>query len=218
MQPDRSVTFKVCLALNPFGCLACSTARSAVHQCALLCGPTLQAAGASYSGPAAHSLRCLQATNTEIAQPSHLPHKDQDEQQRDSRVYQELAAYPIDPVVQSWPRAKISQVQAENSLSYKPATEAATKSQKPAKVKPGKKEDLLIVMPSNIDRMPIVAASRGWRQGVKTYVTFEQEVDLATSSHLFKVLVPCNSCSDMMPSTRCGCLEGRSKLWHCSCC
>ena len=49
--------------------------------------------------------------------------------------------------------------------------------------------DLLIVMPSSIDRMPIVTASRGWRQGVRTYIAFEQEVDLQNASSVFRVRI-----------------------------
>ncbi len=49
------------------------------------------------------------------------------------------------------------------------------------------RDDLLIVMPSSIDRMPIVQASRGWRQGVQTYIAFEQEIDLTVAPTVFKV-------------------------------
>lgn len=49
------------------------------------------------------------------------------------------------------------------------------------------RDDLLIVMPSSIDRMPIVTASRGWRQGVRTYIALEEEIDLANASSIFRV-------------------------------
>ena len=57
----------------------------------------------------------------------------------------------------------------------------------PAAMLTADREDLLIVMPSSIDRMPIVKASRGWRQGVRTYIAFEEEIDFATAPSIFKV-------------------------------
>lgn len=48
-------------------------------------------------------------------------------------------------------------------------------------------DDLLIVIPSSLDRMPMVTASRGWRQGVRTFVAFEQEIDLASAPAVFQV-------------------------------
>ena len=63
------------------------------------------------------------------------------------------------------------------------------------------REDLLIVMPSSIDRVPIVEASRGWRQGVHTYIAFEQQIDLNTAPTVFKVQVSSHSsfCSVCLP-------------------
>lgn len=55
------------------------------------------------------------------------------------------------------------------------------------KPQPADREDLIIVMPSSIDRMPIVTASRGWRQGVRTYIAFEEAVDLKNASSIFRV-------------------------------
>lgn len=113
-----------------------------------------------------------------------------DEQQYDSDPSQDDAIAAIHAAAQSWPRAQITQTQADQILSDKQTSAASASSvasTTSAKTKPGSKDDLLIVMPSNVDRMPIVAASRGWRQGVKTYVTFEQEIDLANSSRLFQV-------------------------------
>ena len=49
------------------------------------------------------------------------------------------------------------------------------------------RNDLLIVIPSSMDRMPIVAASRDWRQGVQTYIAFEEEINIATAPSVFKV-------------------------------
>ena len=57
------------------------------------------------------------------------------------------------------------------------------------------RDDLLIAIPSSVDRMPMVKASRGWRQGVRTYVAFEQEIDLATAPHVFKVSRAYISCN-----------------------
>ena len=34
----------------------------------------------------------------------------------------------------------------------------------------------------------MVKASRGWRQGVRTYVAFEEDVDLKTAPQVFKVI------------------------------
>ena len=59
--------------------------------------------------------------------------------------------------------------------------------------------DLLIVMPSSIDRMPMVQASRGWRQGIRTFVAFEQEIDFATAPTVFKV------CVTLVPHAVCAC-------------
>ena len=132
----------------------------------------------------------------------------------------------IDSAVESWPRAKLSQKQADKALfgkqqlarqyhkqharsdsqhadvsnlqkgqssfartSVPVSNNSSTPTYTPFKVQPGRKEDLLIVMPSSIDRMPIVAASRGWRKGVKTYVAFEQQIDLATAPRVFQVLL-----------------------------
>lgn len=54
-------------------------------------------------------------------------------------------------------------------------------------VKPAaNRDDLIIAMPSSIARMPIVTASRGWRQGVRTFVAFEEEIDLATAPRVFR--------------------------------
>ena len=36
-------------------------------------------------------------------------------------------------------------------------------------------------------RMPIVKAGRGWRQGVKTYVAWEQEINVDLAAPAFKV-------------------------------
>lgn len=55
------------------------------------------------------------------------------------------------------------------------------------KPQPADRDNLIIVMPSSIDRMPIVTASRGWRQGVRTYIAFEDEVDLKNVSSIFRV-------------------------------
>ena len=57
----------------------------------------------------------------------------------------------------------------------------------PVELRQANRDDLLIVMPSSIDRMPIVTASRGWRQGVRTYIAFEQEADLQNASSIFRV-------------------------------
>ena len=57
----------------------------------------------------------------------------------------------------------------------------------PVAIPQADRDDLLIVMPSSIDRMPIVTASRGWRQGVRTYIAFEEEIDLQDASSIFKV-------------------------------
>ena len=59
----------------------------------------------------------------------------------------------------------------------------------PASMPQADRDDLLIVMPSSIDRMPIVTASRGWRQGVRTYIAFEQEIDLKNASSIFRVRI-----------------------------
>ena len=66
-------------------------------------------------------------------------------------------------------------------------------SQQPTQGHAVSRNDLLIVMPSSVDRMPMVKASRGWRQGVRTYVAFEEDIDLTTAPQVFKV-------TDMMPT------------------
>ncbi len=38
-------------------------------------------------------------------------------------------------------------------------------------------------------RMPIVKAGRGWRQGVRTYVAWEQEINVDSAPPAFKVRV-----------------------------
>lgn len=76
-------------------------------------------------------------------------------------------------------------------------------------VKPAaNRDDLIIAMPSSIARMPIVTASRGWRQGVRTFVAFEEEIDLATAPRVFRV--PSNLTS--MISSVCQCLPNLSAL------
>lgn len=112
---------------------------------------------------------------------------DDEQQSAGGSAANEDAVDAAHAAAQSWSRAKASQPQLDKLSSDRLSATASTASGRPQKVQPGRKEDLLIVMPSNVDRMPIVAASRGWRQGVKTYVTFEQEIDLANSSSLFQV-------------------------------
>ena len=81
--------------------------------------------------------------------------------------------------------ADIASTKPTQSVTIKSESQSADVVQHPPKADRG---DLLIVMPSSIDRMPMVTASRGWRQGVRTYVAFEQEIDLATAPAVFKVL------------------------------
>jgi len=81
--------------------------------------------------------------------------------------------------------ADIASTKPTQSVTIKSESRSADVVQHPPKADRG---DLLIVMPSSIDRMPMVTASRGWRQGVRTYVAFEQEIDLATAPAVFKVL------------------------------
>lgn len=71
---------------------------------------------------------------------------------------------------------------ATNTINPQPAA-ALQPSVKPA----ASRDDLIIAMPSSIARMPIVTASRGWRQGVRTFVAFEEEIDLATAPSVFRV-------------------------------
>ena len=77
----------------------------------------------------------------------------------------------------------------------------------PASLPPADRDDLLIVMPSSIDRMPIVTASRGWRQGVRTYIAFEQDIDLNNASSIVRVRT--NACQ--APPKRIHCI-----LDHCA--
>ncbi len=78
----------------------------------------------------------------------------------------------------------IASTKPTQSVTIKSESRSADVVQHPPKADRG---DLLIVMPSSIDRMPMVTASRGWRQGVRTYVAFEREIDLATAPAVFKV-------------------------------
>ena len=81
--------------------------------------------------------------------------------------------------------ADIASTKTTQNVTIKSESQSANVVQHPPKAD---RVDLLIVMPSSIDRMPMVTASRGWRQGVQTYVAFEQEIDLATAPAVFKVL------------------------------
>ena len=74
-----------------------------------------------------------------------------------------------------------------NNVTVRNIPEPAVALRPAVKPQPADREDLLIVMPSSIDRMPIVKASRGWRQGVRTYIAFEEEVDLDTAPSVFRV-------------------------------
>ena len=102
--------------------------------------------------------------------------------------------------------ADIASTKPTQSVTIKSESQSAYVVQHPPKADRG---DLLIVMPSSIDRMPMVTASRGWRQGVQTYVAFEQEIDLATAPAVFKVLsvlwqclIPKQHCSARQVITR----------------
>ncbi|DBA84620.1 TPA: hypothetical protein ACH3X2_006195 [Trebouxia sp. C0005] len=79
--------------------------------------------------------------------------------------------------------ADIASTKTTQNVTIKSESQSADVVQHPPKAD---RVDLLIVMPSSIDRMPMVTASRGWRQGVQTYVAFEQEIDLATAPAVFK--------------------------------
>lgn len=74
-----------------------------------------------------------------------------------------------------------------NNVTSKSTLQPSVALQPVVKPPPANRDDLVIVMPSSIDRMPIVAASRGWRQGVRTYIAFEDEVDLKNASSIFTV-------------------------------
>jgi len=95
--------------------------------------------------------------------------------------------------------ADIARTKPTQSVTIKSESQSADVVQHPPKADRG---DLLIVMPSSIDRMPMVTASRGWRQGVRTYVAFEQEIDLATAPAVFKVLNIKAVCFMAMPDTK----------------
>ena len=84
------------------------------------------------------------------------------------------------------------QPHASKSLQPDGILNNVTSNSKPrpvVKPQPADRDDLIIVMPSSIDRMPIVSASRGWRQGVRTYISFEDEVDLKSASSIFRVCI-----------------------------
>lgn len=95
--------------------------------------------------------------------------------------------------------ADIASTKPTQSVTIKSESLSADAVQHPPKAD---RDDLLIVMPSSIDRMPMVTASRGWRQGVQTYVAFEQEIDLATAPAVFKVPNIKAVCFMAMPDTK----------------
>lgn len=87
--------------------------------------------------------------------------------------------------------AVLGALQQHGTLNYDTLTvdpkPAAALRPSVAKPQAADRDDLIIAMPSSIARMPIVEASRGWRQGVRTYVAFEEEIDLATAPSVFRV-------------------------------
>ena len=118
-------------------------------------------------------------------------------QQRHAQDSMHAHASPTKPSTSYGPDTTNDAV-AKPSMSYGPETTASINgaqlgadtdtSQQPTQGHAVSRDDLLIVMPSSVDRMPMVKASRGWRQGVRTYVAFEEDVDLKTAPQVFKVI------------------------------
>lgn len=114
--------------------------------------------------------------STDTKESAFFNHSDNDQK------HLQQSSKPEQPPVTASSHSNGSLNNAAVQSGFQPDTAITTA----AKLMTADREDLLIVMPSSIDRMPIVKASRGWRQGVRTYIAFEEEIDLATAPSSFR--------------------------------